>query len=77
MKAIQITMEESLLKAVDRRLRGRRHRRSAFIRDSVRQQLERLRLRDLEEQHRSGYEKQPEKKGEFDVWYRTQEWGEE
>jgi len=49
--------------------------RSALIRDSVRQYLKTLRVRQLEKKHREGYAKRPVKRGEFDVWDSEQKWG--
>ena len=56
-------------------IEGKRCGRSAFIRRSVQQYLAWLRIRELEEQHRAGYERRPVRAGEFDVWRREQDWG--
>ena len=65
MKTIQITIGEKLLTQMDKALRGRRRQRSAFIRESVAAQLNRLRIQRLEEQHRQGYLRHPVQEGEF------------
>lgn len=75
MKTIQMTIDETLLKAVDRLCRTRRTSRSALIRAALESELERDELRRREEKHRKGYERQPVKADEFDAWVTEQEWG--
>ncbi len=66
MQTIQITIDEELLAQMDRVLKGRPRLRSAFIRQSITNQLKVLKRRHLEELHREGYRKYPVRKGEFD-----------
>lgn len=68
MKMIQITLKEDLLNQVDKAIHELNTTRSAFIRESVRFYLERLRIKKLEKRHRDGYLKQPIEMGEFDIW---------
>ena len=77
MKAIQITIDESTLDEVDRRLEGQTRRRSAFIRDCIRRHLERLRAMEFEDAERRAYEQEPIRSGEFDVWDDVQVWPDE
>ena len=42
-----------------------------------REALRALSARGLEEQHRRGYGARPVKRGEFSVWEKEQEWGDE
>lgn len=76
MTTIQMTLDEQLLKTLDRTVKEMRTTRSALIRESVRHYLKTLHSRDQETRHRAGYAKHPVKRGEFDVWDREQDWGE-
>jgi metal-responsive CopG/Arc/MetJ family transcriptional regulator len=75
MTTIQMTLEKALLNDLDRTVRKLRTTRSAFIRTSIRQHLSELSRRELEAKDRAGYTKHPVKRGEFDVWYSEQKWG--
>lgn len=75
MKTIQITIEDTLLTDVDTTIKKLRSNRSAFIRESLKESLAKMRTQEREEQYRRGYEKYPVKKGEFDVWKDKQCWG--
>lgn len=75
MKAIQMTLEEELVAAVDRVARKMKTTRSAFTRDALRDALAKCRVKELEQKHRLGYQKRPVKRGEFDVWETEQQWG--
>ena len=86
MKTVQMTLEPSLVDAVDRAARslgtqlaasyhGANTTRSAFTRDALRDALIRLEERDLERRHRIGYEKHPVEPGEFSDWEDEQAWG--
>ena len=76
MTTIQMTFDEQLLKSLDRTVKQLRTTRSALVRESVREYLKTLHVRELEARHRAGYQKYPVGKGEFDVWEREQDWGE-
>ena len=75
MKTIQMTIEDSLLKVVDKMSRIRRTSRSAFIRQALEAEIRRQRIRDDEARHAAGYAHQPVLPGEFDVWLNEQDWG--
>jgi metal-responsive CopG/Arc/MetJ family transcriptional regulator len=77
MKAVQMTLEEELVAAVDRIARKLKTTRSAFARDALRAALAKHRAEELERKHRQGYKKYPVRKGEFDVWHGEQCWGDE
>ena len=77
MKAIQMTLEEDLVAAVDRVARKLKTTRSAFARDALRDALAKHRAKDLEKKHRLGYRRHPVKIGEFDIWQAEQRWGDE
>jgi metal-responsive CopG/Arc/MetJ family transcriptional regulator len=75
MKTIQMTIDERLLKLVDRMSRARKTTRSAFIRDALEAEIRRQRIREDEVRHAEGYARTPVAPGEFDVWLHEQDWG--
>ena len=75
MKTIQMTIDERLLKLVDKLTRTRKTTRSAFIRDALEAEIRRQRIRDEEVRHAEGYARKPVARGEFDVWLNEQDWG--
>lgn len=74
MRTVQMTMDEELLASVDEAAKKLKTTRSGFTRQALREALDRLASRRLEEKHRQGYERHPVAKGEFDVWEEEQEW---
>lgn len=74
MKTIQVTIDEPLLKALDKLSRVRKTTRSALIRDAVAAELRREERRMQESRHAQGYADRPVKAGEFDVWTEEQDW---
>lgn len=77
MKTIQMTIDERLLKSVDRLCRARKLSRSALIRDALEAELARERIREAERLHAEGYRAKPVAPGEFDAWVAEQDWGPE
>jgi metal-responsive CopG/Arc/MetJ family transcriptional regulator len=75
MRTIQMTLDDDLVKAVDRVSKQLRTSRSAFARKALRDALARHKLEELERKHRRGYEKQPIAGDEFSVWETEQAWG--
>jgi metal-responsive CopG/Arc/MetJ family transcriptional regulator len=75
MKTIQMTIDERLLKLVDKLSRERHTTRSAFIRDALEAQIRRERIREAEMRHVQGYARNPVAPKEFDVWFGEQDWG--
>ena len=67
MKAIQMTIDPRLLKAVDKLTRARNTTRSALIRTALEAELSRERVRELEAAPVAGYERRPVAPGEFDA----------
>lgn len=55
MKTIQMTIDDDLLKRVDRTIKSLGIARSAFIREALEQALLRLAVVELERKHISGY----------------------
>jgi metal-responsive CopG/Arc/MetJ family transcriptional regulator len=76
MKTVQMTLDEELVTRVDRAAKKLGTTRSGFTRQALRDALQRLRVRQLEERHRRGYAAQPVRRGEFDHWAAEQEWPE-
>jgi metal-responsive CopG/Arc/MetJ family transcriptional regulator len=77
MRTIQMTLDDELIKAVDRVSKELSTSRSAFTRKALRDALVRHRLERLEHKHRRGYERYPVVADEFSVWETVQAWGEE
>ncbi len=75
MKTIQMTIDERLLKLVDKMSRARKTTRSAFIRLALEAEIQRQRVREQESRHAAGYARKPVAPGEFDVWNTEQDWG--
>jgi len=75
MKTIQMTIDEQLLKLVDKMSKARKTTRSAFIRDALQAEIRRQRTREDEIRHAEGYARAPVAPGEFDVWLNEQDWG--
>ncbi len=74
MKTIELSIDEELLTRVDQTIAQQKTTLTAFIRESIVHYLNRLKIRELEKQHREGYSKHPVQAGEFDVWENEQVW---
>ncbi len=77
MRTVQMTLDDELVKAVDRVSKQLGTTRSAFTRSALREALARHRLEELERKHRQGYEQHPVAADEFSVWETEQAWGDE
>ncbi|HCE43356.1 MAG TPA: CopG family transcriptional regulator [Lentisphaeria bacterium] len=77
MRTIQMTLDDDLVKTVDRVAKEKKTTRSAFTRDALRMALKHFKVKRLEERHRSGYAVNPVLKGEFDIWEKEQICGDE
>jgi metal-responsive CopG/Arc/MetJ family transcriptional regulator len=75
MKTVQMTLDESLVKAVDNAAKKLGTIRSAFTREALRSALKETRVKELEAKHREGYRRKPVKRGEFSAWESEQAWG--
>lgn len=75
MKTIQMTIDDRLLKVVDKMSRARHTTRSAFIREALEAEIHRARIREEEARHTEGYSRTPVAPGEFDIWVNEQDWG--
>ncbi len=77
MRTIQMTLDDDLVKTVDRVAKETKTTRSAFTRDALRLALKHFKARRLEERHRIGYASKPVAKDEFSVWEKEHHWGDE
>jgi len=77
MRTIQMTLDDDLVKAVDRVSKQLHTSRSAFTRNALREALARYTLEQLERKHRQGYEGHPVAADEFSVRESEQAWGDE
>jgi metal-responsive CopG/Arc/MetJ family transcriptional regulator len=76
MKAIQIMMDDALIRALDSEARRRHTDRSKLIRTAAARLLDDLRRRDLEARHRRGYAAAPLTAAELRAWEEAQAWPE-
>ena len=67
-KTVQVALEADLLVQADEAASRVGKNRSALIRDALREHLRRLRILELEEQDRLGYERTPEVEGGLRGW---------
>lgn len=77
MKTVQMTLDEDLVRGVDRVRKKLHLSRSAFTRKALRESLARYSVAQQEKKHREGYERHPVAAGEFALWEAEQDWGEE
>ena len=77
MRTIQMTLDDNLVKAVDRVSKELCTTRSAFTRKALRDALVRYGLEQQEQKHRRGYERHAVSDDEFSVWETEQAWGDE
>ncbi len=75
MKTVQMTLDEDLVKSVDRLSKQLKTSRSAFTRKALREAIARCRTEQLERRHREGYAQNPVVSDEFSVWEKEQAWG--
>ncbi|MFH1038343.1 MAG: ribbon-helix-helix protein, CopG family [PVC group bacterium] len=75
MKTVQMTLDEDLVKVVDKVAKKLHTTRSAFTREALREAIKNFNIRRLERKQRQGYEMYPVAKSEFSVWEDKQEWG--
>jgi metal-responsive CopG/Arc/MetJ family transcriptional regulator len=77
LRTIQMTLEDDLVKAVDRVSKELSTNRSAFTRQALRDALVRYKIEKLERRHQQGYERYPISADEFSIWESEQDWGTE
>jgi len=74
MKTIQMTLDDKLVKAVDKVVNKLHTTRSAFTRLALREALGKVYINKLEHKHQKGYELHPVGDSEFSIWDDEQEW---
>jgi metal-responsive CopG/Arc/MetJ family transcriptional regulator len=77
MKAVQFTIDEELLRRIDRDPEVKRVGRSAFLRQAVREYLSRRRDREIRAAYRRGYGQKPVGSNEFGPLMEGQAWPED
>jgi metal-responsive CopG/Arc/MetJ family transcriptional regulator len=75
-QTIQMTLDEGLVREVDRVVKELRMTRSSFARMAFREAIAHHRTLQLEKRHREGYAKRPPTQEEFGGWVAEQSWGE-
>lgn len=75
MRTIQMTLDDDLVKDVDRVVKKLKTTRSAFTRKALKEAIKQVNIGLLEEKHKKGYQRCPVGKSEFSVWESEQEWG--
>lgn len=75
MQTVQMTLDEELIKNVDRVSKELHTNRSAFTRKALAEALMRYNQQQLEYQHLQGYKHHPVTENEFSVWETEQDWG--
>ena len=73
-ETIQVVLGSELLRATDHAARRARVNRSALSRTALREHLKHLRVREMEERDRWGYQDIPEDEAEVVRWERVAEW---
>lgn len=77
MKAIQFTLDETLLKRVDADPEVRASGRSAFLRNAIEEYLKRRRERSIRDAYPRGYRAKPVRPGEFETTTEALVWPDE
>ena len=77
MEIIQVVLDEKLLKAADTAAKRQRVNRSELVRQALWAHLERLRVADLEERDRRGYQARPQRVEEYRPWEEAARWPED
>jgi metal-responsive CopG/Arc/MetJ family transcriptional regulator len=77
METIQVVLDARLLKAADQAAKRQKKNRSALIREALQEHLRRLRLADMEERDRRGYEAHPQRSEEYLPWESVAVWPED
>jgi metal-responsive CopG/Arc/MetJ family transcriptional regulator len=77
METIQVVLDAKLLIAADVAAKRQKMNRSALIRCALQEHLRRLRVLDLEEHDRRGYQAQPQRIEEYRPWEEAAAWPEQ
>jgi metal-responsive CopG/Arc/MetJ family transcriptional regulator len=77
METIQVVLDSKLRRAADLAAKRQRVNRSALIRRALEEHLKRLKILELEERDRRGYEAHPQQPQEYRVWENIAAWPED
>lgn len=77
MRTVQMTLDDDLVELIDNIVKKLKTSRSAFARQALREAIESLNVKGLEENHRKGYALHPAAQDEFSVWENEQNWGDQ
>jgi metal-responsive CopG/Arc/MetJ family transcriptional regulator len=77
MRTVQMTLDEHLVRSVDKVVKDLHTTRSAFAREALQHAIARIKMQGLEEKHRQGYLRKPPAAEEFGAWEKEQKWGDE
>ncbi len=77
METIQVVLDGQLLKAADQAAKRQKMNRSALIRRALKEHLRRLRIVELEERDRRGYQAKPQRAEEYRPWEEAAAWPED
>ncbi len=75
MRTVQMTLDESLVKAVDQEAKKLHTTRSGFARRALMDAIKRIRDLEKDRRFREGYRRYPVQPSEFDVWESEHAWG--
>jgi metal-responsive CopG/Arc/MetJ family transcriptional regulator len=73
-ETIQVVLDAKLLKAADVAAKRQKLNRSALIRQALEEHLRRLRVLELEERDRRGYQARPQRIEEYRPWEEAAAW---
>ncbi len=76
MRTVQMTLDDTLVEAVDTISRKLNMNRSAFTRKVLRDAIQQYTISQMEKKHQQGYKDFPTGKEEFSIWEEEQDWGE-
>jgi hypothetical protein len=74
-KTVQMTLDEDLIREVDKLVKALHTTRSAFTRAVLRRAVQQKKDLLLEAKHRKGYERHPAGESELLGWEDEQQWG--
>ena len=74
MKTVQMTLDEDLVREVDRVVQRLGTSRSKFARSALRQAIQKIDIEEMERRQREGYQRHPVQPGEFSDWEDEQVW---
>jgi metal-responsive CopG/Arc/MetJ family transcriptional regulator len=74
METIQVVLDAKLLRETDEAAKGARVNRSELVRRALREHLKRIRVKELEERDRRGYQERPDSCKELEFWERAAAW---